>query len=142
MRHTRYFLIEPKEAAIQQFPLHAAADASLLLEPSLTSRSFSDRSNWNEGDVELAVKLSFLAMLREYSFLVDAETAASILGSNQIAEEIFDRWWSIRPLPFDEPSEQMQSHLAAVIDQTPPTRSSAVNEWLSSTFRNSSSKSL
>ncbi len=141
MRHTRYFLIEPKEVALQQFSLRAAANASLLLEPLLTSRSSSDRSSWSPSDVELAVKLSFLAMLREYSFLIEAESAVSILGSNQVTEELFDRWWDIHPLQFDEPSEEMQSHLAAVIGQTPETRSSVVNEWLSATFRNSSSTS-
>lgn len=136
MIHTSYFLIEPKEVAQLAMPSRVPEYASLLLDPLLTSRTYSDRSIWREGDLQLAVKLSFLAMLREYDFLRSPSASFAILGSEQLTEELFDQWWSIRTLHFEEASEQMEAYLAAVIDQTPPTKSQVVNDWLHNEFRN------
>lgn len=134
MRHTEYFLVEPKVCARNEFPVRTEKTiADILLEPILTSRSYADRSSWRTAEAQLVVKLLYLARLREYVPLAEDEYAIQILGSKAIAENVFDCWWSIRCFAMEEgPSEQMHDYLAARADKVEPTGNQAVDEWLKS----------
>lgn len=134
MNHTAYFLIEPNVGAKLEFPVRAESGISdILLQPILTSRNYADRSAWRVTDSQLAVKLLYLARLREYVPLTDDESALKILGSAVIAEDVFDRWWSIRIFRMEEgPSEQLHDYLAARIEKVEPTGNPLLDEWLKS----------
>lgn len=134
MNHTVYFLIEPNVGAKLEFPVRAEPWISaILLQPILTSRNYADRSAWRITDSQLAVKLLYLARLREYVPLTDDERALKILGSAVIAEDVFDRWWSIRIFRMEEgPSEQLHDYLVARIDKVEPTGNPVLDEWLKS----------
>lgn len=134
MQHTVYFLIEPNDRAKHEFPVRAETSiADILLGSILTSRNCADHSGWRVTDSQLAVKLLYLARLREYVPLVEDECALKILGSASIAENVFDRWWSIRLFGMEEgPSEQMHGYLAACVDKAEPTGSQLLNEWIAS----------
>ena len=132
MLHTVFFLIEPNEEALREFPIRAGSEfAEVLLDPLLTSRDYADRSRWREDETELAVKLLYVARLREYTPLAEDEAAKQVLGSEHVSAEIFDRWWSIRRLFLEEGrSEEMQDYLVAVTKKVRPTGNSVVDEWV------------
>ncbi len=130
MRHTRYFLIQPKEAAGAHFSSAVSGDlAALMLEPTLTSRDCGGRSAWCEPDIMLVVKLLYVASVRELDPLSSDAEAARVLGSASITAETFDRWWSIRGLNY-EPSEGMHDYLKAVLEKTAVTGNELVDTWL------------
>lgn len=132
MRHTTFFLIEPKVLALREFPIRAGADSiTLLLDALLTSRNHVDRSKWRESDIELAVKLLYVARLREYTPFADDEAAKKIFGSDRISVDVFDQWWSIRRLALDEgPSEDMEDYLVALNDKFQPIGNELVDDWV------------
>ncbi|WP_374604964.1 hypothetical protein [Niveibacterium sp.] len=132
MLHTVFFLIEPNKEALREFPVRAGGEfAQVLLDPLLTSRDYADRSNWREDEAELAVKLLYVARLREYAPLTDDKAARQLLGSEHVSTEIFDRWWSIRRLSLEEgKSEEMHDYLGAVTEKVKPTGNSVVDEWV------------
>lgn len=131
MKHTTYFQIDASAEALKWFPSVLSADeAEILLEPVLTSRSWSDRSAWRQKSVVVAVKLLYLARIREYVFLAAPADARYILGSDAISIEVFDRWWSLREMPWEEPSENWEVHLAVVAEQVGPTGDHAVDDML------------
>lgn len=135
MRHTAYFLIEPKSEALEVFPAVAEDLADLLLEPLMVSRCFAGRSVWRTQELELVVKLLFVARMREYSPLSRDEDAIRVLGSSDVSTALFDRWWSIRRLNVDETSEEMESYLAALYHRVVPTGNEVVDDFLSSFSR-------
>ena len=130
MRHTIYFLIEPKNEARAHFSSTIGDFADVLLEQTLVSRDFADRSPWRDPELALAVKLLYLARLREYGPLSSDADAARILGSASITAETFDRWWSIRKPDDFESSEEMHEYLKAVLGKTPATGNEIVDQWL------------
>jgi hypothetical protein len=130
MRHTAYFLVEPTSDAQPQFVNALGGFASVLLETVLLSREFTDRSSWREAELTLAVKLLYLARLREYQPLSSDADAERALGSAAISAEVFDRWWSIRRIEFEGASEQMQGFLVRVMRNVPATGNATVDEWL------------
>jgi hypothetical protein len=130
VRHTIYFLIEPKDEARAHFASTIRDFADVLLEQTLVSREFADRSPWREPELALAVKLLYLARLREYDPLSSDADATRILGSASITAETFDRWWSIRRPDDVETSEEMQEYLKAVLAKTPATGNEIVDQWL------------
>lgn len=132
MEHTDFFLIEPNDAARSMFPAALGANAVLLLEPALTSRSFPDRSLWRRPELELAVKLVFVAQMREYEFLSSDASAQLILGSAGVSADVFDRWWTIRRLEFEARSEELEEFLVAVADKVEATGNAVVDDWVSS----------
>jgi hypothetical protein len=127
-----HFLIEPNESARRELPaILDRGDAELLLEPWLTSRRYADQSSWREDDAELAVKLIFVARMREYTPLESDAEADRILGSSRISSEVFDRWWNIRRLhEWEGSSEQLEDYLRQMIAKTQPTGNPVVDEWL------------
>jgi hypothetical protein len=76
------------------------------------------------------VKLLYLARIREYDFLSSADDARRILGSDAITIEVFDRWWTLREMPWEEPSEHWEPYLAAVSAHVQPTGNPAVDDML------------
>jgi hypothetical protein len=113
-----------------RFKLAGARSAELLLKSTLTSRYWADRSAWRPDAVAKAVKLLHVAVMREYDFLSHAEDAQKVLGSDAISIQVFDRWWTLRELDFDEPSEHWESYLAALSGNIVPTDDPLVDEWV------------
>jgi hypothetical protein len=132
MHHTAYYLIEPNVDAFRQFSARIDSEYSgLVLEPWLTSRQYADLSAWHMVDLELAVKLLYLARLREYEFLSEDAKAIHALGSAAISEAVFDRWWTVRRLHLNEgSSEQMEAILGKMLEKVPATGNELVDEWL------------
>ena len=131
MRHTIYYLIEPNSVARREFSVRVEADApELLLDSVLTSKDIGDRSRWRWEECELAVKLIFLARLREYEPFREDSDAARILGSSEVSVELFDRWWTIRKLDYEDRSESLASHMKAVIHRVKPTKNEVVDKWV------------
>ena len=130
MRHTVYLLVEPTANAMREFPLSDGQDADLLLERQLMSREYGDRSPWRKEEVSLVVKLVYLARMREYDPFSNDLDAKRIFGSDAISIQVFDRWWTLREVDFECPSEQMSDYLAAVAMKIQPTGNTVVDEWL------------
>jgi hypothetical protein len=131
MRHISYFYIEPTAEAQSIFPeLAGAQGAELLLESKLTSRYWADRSPWGFDSVAKAVKLLHVAAMREYDFLSRADDAQKVLGSDAISIQVFDRWWTLRELDFDEPSEHWECYLEARSEHVAPTGDPLVDQWV------------
>ncbi len=132
MEHTVYYLIEPNVDAFRQFSARIDSEYSgLVLEPWLTSRQYADLSAWHMADIEVAIKLLYLARLREYEFLNTDAQAIHALGSDAISEAVFDRWWIVRRLYLNEgASEQMEAFLGQMIEKVPATGNALVDEWL------------
>jgi hypothetical protein len=132
VEHTDFFLIEPNDAARSKFPVALGENSVLLLEPALTSRSSPDRSPWRRPELELAVKLIFVAQMREYEFLSSDTSAQLILGSVGVSVDVFDRWWTIRRLEFEARSEELEDFLVAIADQVEATGNAVVDDWVKS----------
>ena len=131
MKHTTYFQIEPSVAALARFPsVLTAEEADILLEPLLTSRSWADRSAWRQDAVAMAVKLLYLARVREYEFPSSPGDARRVLGSDAITIQVFDRWWTLREMPWEEPSEHWEGYLASVSEHVEATGNVAIDEML------------
>jgi hypothetical protein len=96
---------------------------------SAVRKHFADRSPWREPELTLAVKLLYLARLREYDPLSSDAEAERVLGSAVVSAEVFDRWWSIRRIEFDTP-EEMHDFLSRVVQKVPSTGNVTVDEWL------------
>lgn len=131
MKHTTYFQIEPTAVALVTFPsVPTAEEADMLLQPVLTSRCWSDRSAWRQEAVAMAVKLLYLARVREYEFLSSSLDAHRVLGSDAITIQVFDRWWTLHEMPWEEPSEHWEAYLATVSDKVEVTGDVAVDDLL------------
>ena len=130
VRHTVFFLIEPKQDAIRTFPLLIPDLCDVLLKPILTSRNYADRSPWRPDDVELVVKLLYLARSREYTTLTADQDAERILGSSRVSVSVFDRWWSIRRVEMEESSEELEGYPPPVAKRIEPTGNKLVDEFL------------
>lgn len=78
----------------------------------------------------MAVKLLYLARVREYEFLSSSPDACRVLGSDSITTQVFDRWWTIREMPWEAPSEHWECYLAAVSTKVEATGHFAVDELL------------
>jgi len=131
VKHTTYFQIEPSAVALATFPsVLATEEADVLLQPALTSRSWADRSAWRQDAVATAVKLLYLARVREYEFLSSSSDARRVLGSDSITVQVFDHWWTLREMPWDEPSEHWEDYLAAVSENVEATGDAAVDNML------------
>jgi hypothetical protein len=130
MLHTIYFVIEPKDEARAHFSGIGGDLADLLLETTIISRRFADRSPWREPELALAVKLLYLARLREYTFLSSDADATRVLGSDSLTAETFDRWWSLRRPDDYKSSEEMHEYLKAMLGKTPATGNEVVDQWL------------
>ncbi|UXC20509.1 hypothetical protein [Comamonas squillarum] len=138
MRQIYYFNIEATNAALDAFPkLLDKGDAELLLEPVLTSRYGGGvgfplcRSKY----LTTLVKLLYLARLREYIFLTASEDAVRILGSDAISTKVFDRWWTLSEMQWDEPSEHWESYLRAFTEKIQLTGDPEVDELLQAHLR-------
>ena len=110
-------------------PARLMISQACCLNHLIVSRDFGDRSPWRELELTLAVKLLYLARLREYEPLsLDAE-AERVLGSAAVSEATFDRWWAIRRIEFDA-SEEMQEYLSQVVEKVPASGNVTVDEWI------------
>ncbi|BDE73392.1 hypothetical protein HQS1_45160 [Delftia lacustris] len=78
----------------------------------------------------MTVKLLYLARVREYEFLSSSPDARRVLGSDDITTQVFDRWWTIREMPWEEPSEHWECYLAAVSKKVEATGRIAVDDLL------------
>jgi hypothetical protein len=133
MRATFYLLVEPNASGASHFPAVLAADvAAILLEPLLVSHQGGGRSSWTHDDYKLLVKLTYLARIREYTFLASAEQAIHILGSDEVSSAIFDRWWTIRFLDSEGSTDNLRDYVVPLLGKIPPTESALVNAWLAS----------
>jgi hypothetical protein len=99
--------------------------------PELMSDEQGGRSAWDSADHALKLKLLWLARIREYSDLTQDEDARRILGSNEIAEHVFDRWWTIRELEFAGSASDFVDYMKPFADKARPSGSELVDEWLS-----------
>ena len=136
MQHTVYFLVEPNAEALREFPIHVDTGMTeILLEPLLTSRTFGDRSPWRVEEVELAVKLIYVARMREYTPISEDSVAKRVLGSDEVSIQLFDRWWSVRRLYMEEGrSEEMEDYLVSAVHKVKPTGNPTVDTWLTGLF--------
>ena len=136
MRHIYYFNIEAANAALDAFPkLLEKDDAEILLEPVLTSRYGGGSLLRGSKYLATLVKLLYLARLREYIFLTASEDAVRILGSDAISTKVFDRWWTLREMQWEEPSEHWESYLRAVAEKIQLTGDPEVDELLQAHLR-------
>lgn len=85
---------------------------------------------WRLFDIAVAIKLMYLAQLREYGPLQSDEGAQTILGSNRVSVDLFDRWWTIRKLEFGGPTEDKQELLGLMLDKIEPTGNGVVDCWV------------
>lgn len=126
-----YFLIEPRPGAECELAERAGKVLSgFLLAPYLMTRCFKDRSAWRLFDIAIAIKLMYLAQLREYGPLQSDEGARAILGSDRVSADLFDRWWTIRKLEFGGPTEDKQELLGLMLDKIEPTGNGVVDCWI------------
>jgi hypothetical protein len=131
MLHTLYFLIEPREQSASHFQCVLPPEfATALCEPLLVSREFADKSPWRSNEAAIAVKLLHLASVREYELLATDHDALRVLGSGAVAEEVFDRFWSVRTVEFEGKSEHMEKNLSRLIAKVHLTGNLVVDEWL------------
>ncbi len=131
MRHTAYFVIEPRSEALRSFPEVLSQEfTEVLSERVLVSREYADRSSWRQAELQQAVKLLFVARVREYEPLSSDAIAEQVLGSAAVSVEVFDRWWSIRLLSFEGRTEEMHEYLVAVAGKVEPTGNEIVDAWV------------
>lgn len=78
----------------------------------------------------MAVKLLYLARVREYEFLSSPSDARRVLGSDAITIQVFHRWWTLREMPWEEPSEHWEGYLTAVSEHVEATGDVAIDEML------------
>jgi hypothetical protein len=125
------YLIEPRHELTAW--LHDRVDselADLLRQPAVLSNKEADRSDWTDQAHVEAVKLVYVASLRQYSGLeTDAEFEAA-LGSPRISVSLFDQWRTIKRLEFDGSIDELLPFLAQHIGSTDRTGISVVDDWL------------
>ena len=131
MTYDAFYLIDPRTELVDHLRKQPDADlGDILTEPALIRNRETDRSDWSAKDHTVAVKLLFLARLREY--LPSDEDAARLLGSDRISVEVFDRCWRIRRLILEDDAEQMLTFLRPLLDKVTPTGHGVVDSWLNS----------
>ncbi len=123
------FLIAANGALQGRMSSYGSDVAGLLTEARLWSSSHSDRSDWTVASRTVAVKLLYLAHLRqEYS---QYEEYRSVLGDLPITVDAFDRWWSVTPLFIDEDFDDVATRLdPAVVARIGKTGTRVVDEWI------------
>lgn len=131
MQRLAYFLIEPRPGSERELAERAGRVLSeFLLAPYLTTRCFADRSAWRLFDLAVAIKLIYVAQVRQYGPLQSDEGAQTILGSDRVSVELFDRWWTIRKLEFGGPTEEKQELLGLMLDKIEATGNGVVDCWI------------
>jgi len=78
----------------------------------------------------MAVKLLYLARVREYEILSSPGDDRRVLDSDVITIRVFDRSWTLREMPWEEPSEHWEGYLAAVSEHVEATGNFAIDEIL------------
>lgn len=76
------------------------------------------------------MKLLYLARVREYEFLSSPSDARRVLGSDAISIQVFDRWWTVCEMPWEEPSEHWEDYLTAVSEHVEATGNIAVDDMV------------
>jgi hypothetical protein len=124
-----FFLITANENLRARLSGNTSDVAEILSATRLWSAVHSDRSNWTMASRAVAVKLLYLAHLRqEYS---QYEDYLSILADAPITPESFDNWWLLTPLAVDEDFESVVARLdPAVAAEIPLTGMAAVDTWI------------
>ena len=140
MQHVAYFLIEPRAVALSVLPARVDKELSArLLEATLTTRSFADRSAWRQFELALAVKLTHVARLRERGPLASDQAALAILGSDRVSAALFDQWWTIRRLAYQGASENKQALLGQFLDKIDLTGNALIDYWVRVKYRSAGS---
>jgi hypothetical protein len=131
MRRVAFYLIEPR-SELEDW-LKDRVDpglAEILLGQTLLSHTEADRSCWAESDHAEAVKLAYLASLREYASLETDAGFETVLGAPHISIQLFDRWWTIRRLLLDGSTEELWPFLAQHMESVERTGNGLVDTWL------------
>jgi hypothetical protein len=128
------YLIKPSEALLGWFADGDSDVASIILEPTIWTKSQSDRSSWSREDHVAQIKLLFLCQLKQ-EFSAQAEYQ-QLLGDSQLCIDTFDRWWTVESYGLDETAEEVEKNLSrGVIPHIVCTGRPVVDRWISS-FRN------
>ncbi len=104
--------------------------AEMLTEPVLIRNREGDRTAWTPEDHATAIKILFLARLREYTPLVSDEDAARILSSSRISVSLFDRWWVVRRFLVEDDRDGLLTFLRPVLGNVEATGNPLVDNWL------------
>jgi hypothetical protein len=115
----------PRASAIWSRPIFA----ELLLEPV----TYGCQESGPTGSPErlLAIKLLFLASLRDYDDLAGDSGFTRLLGSPHISEHLFERWWTVRRFEVDEELEDgtIATKLRPYLDHVDRTGNPRVDSW-------------
>ena len=129
MLHSKFFLIEPLSAKTPELARFLTEDELLLCSsPSVIGHEFADKSDWTHADICLAVKLAYLAQVLD--IFQDENKRAQIFGSANVSEDVFDRWWSIKPIEYLGRTKEFQQELRSFADSLRVSNSPVVTNWL------------
>jgi hypothetical protein len=87
----------------------------LLLQPRVLANREGGKTTWTEADNTTLVKLFFLASLHDYDTTVTDEGFREVFETDQLTEDMFDRWWSIRRLEIDNDTDWYMPLLAGCL---------------------------
>lgn len=131
--HTVYYLIEPRSALEPR--IDSRVDAALkrvLLQPRLLGNSEAPGTGWSDDDYEAAVKLTFLASLSQYDQTRSDEDFAHVFGTNKLTPFLFDRWWTLRRIKFDDWLKSYQPVLEGALYRVEKSGNHRVDAWINS----------
>jgi|GEM_PF-3600038 len=129
---TGYYAINPRPEFADWLLERTDADmVELLTEPKLIEHDeFIGKTSWGPRENVLRVKILFLAGLRDLRPISDDAGCESILGSSEISEAMFDRWWTIQYLELECNVKEYLGELNRALDSVRPTGNPVVDEWL------------
>jgi hypothetical protein len=127
-----YYAINPRPEFADWLLKRTDADmVELLIEPKLVEHDeVIGKTSWRSRENILRVKILFLAGLRDLTPISDAAGCKSILGSSEISESLFDRWWTIQYLELECNVNEYLGELTRALDSVPPTGNPVVDGWL------------
>lgn len=128
-----YYLIEPKPALAER--LNGRTDEEfieLLMDPIVIRNREGSASRWLDTQHAAVVKLLFLAGLTDYDLLATAQGFGSILGTERIGTELFDRYWTVRRFTVDQNADDLKADLSRLI-----SRVDRVGDWAVDTYLDS-----
>jgi hypothetical protein len=133
VRHDAQYLIEPRTDLAAWLAERVDSDlADILCEPVVLVNLESDRSDWTPQDRMLAIKLVYLASLRQYTGLDTDAGLESAFGSTWISVALFDRWWTLRLLPASDRTGDLRQFVTAHLGSIQRTGNELVDSWLES----------
>ena len=125
------YVIEPKPELVMLLRDKTNADfAGFMSDRTCFHSDEGGRTAWDATDYELRMKLVFLCTLLDHSPLSEPESFRTVFGNTPLSEALFDRWWTIERLEFDDDRSTLEKEHSNTIARLAPTSNELVNGWI------------